>query len=129
MRHLEPGRLVGARRWPRANENPGNWEPPHLGVVLATDDPAAWAGSLAFPGTPSQDDVRAHLAKQASPGAPCGTTPVLWLFPGAYRVYWEPTDRLSSAEDDQKAWETFRREISEARASRLRAPAAVAQAA
>lgn len=129
MRHLEPGRLVGARRWPRANEAPGNWEPPHLGIVLAKDDPAAWAGTLAFPVQPSQEDVRAHLAAQGAQGGLQWKTPVLWLFPQGYRVYWEQSSRLSSAEDDQRAWEAHRREICKARIARLTESQPAAQAA
>lgn len=61
----------------------------HAGVVLADDDPRAWAGTGAFPtATPDPAAVRAHVVKHRALGSFRGEVrrPVLWCFG---RVYWD----------------------------------------
>lgn len=78
---LEPGTLVGARRWPGTGARP--WR----GLALALDDPRAWAQTLAFPGKhPDPDAVRAHVAACRAQGLLADKQPVLWEFG---RVEWE----------------------------------------
>lgn len=68
-------------RWPCSAFHPDCWEPPHKGVVLANNDPRAWANTLAFPGrTPTQEEVDAHLANLAERNIPLSNTPVLYQF-------------------------------------------------
>jgi hypothetical protein len=60
----------------------------HQGIVIADDDPRAWAGSIAFPSpTPSQAEVTAHVAhcKQNGWGS-WHEHPVLWDFG---KIYWD----------------------------------------
>ena len=73
-------------------------ETTRYGIVLAPNDPRAWANTGAFyDRTPSQEEVNAHLAKPtvAQAMSRCQDVPVLWDFG---RIYWEPADALLSAE-------------------------------
>lgn len=60
----------------------------HEGTVLAHDDPRAWAGSIAFPGSsPDPAEVTAHVAKcEARGDLRDARQPVAWDFG---RVYWD----------------------------------------
>jgi hypothetical protein len=61
----------------------------HTGVVLADDDPRAWAGTLIFPSeSPDPSAVRAHVAKLRAEKFFSREVkrPVLWSFG---RVYWD----------------------------------------
>lgn len=59
----------------------------HTGIVLANDDPRAWAGTLAFPeANPEPAAVREHVLKVAS--LLDHKRPVLWAFENP-RVYWD----------------------------------------
>ena len=67
--------------------------PTWYGVVLADDDPRAWAGTIAFPSdvTPDPEAVKAHVARVAIYLEGC---PVLWTFLDAQgqpyeQCYWE----------------------------------------
>ncbi len=70
----------------------GHGCPGHVGTVLAPNDPAAWAGTIAFEGrTLDQQSIDAHIARFPCL-ATCETrTPVAWDFG---RVYWEPSSAL-----------------------------------
>lgn len=107
---MKPGTMVGAGRWP---------EPlhagiaPHRGVVLAVNDPLAWANTLAFAGVPSQADVDAHVAAIQKDGA-LDIVPVLWDFSGTgggSRVFWErwlpggATHSLKPYAEDLALWQ------------------------
>lgn len=104
---LQPGAVVGARRWPAAANHPDCWQSPWKGVLLATDDPRAWAGTIAFPvGSPSREAVRAHLDFCAAAfGTPIRTVPVLWDF-GAegLAVRWEQPENLRPYAADYLDW-------------------------
>lgn len=57
------------------------------GTVLKVNDPRAWGGTGAFPNTPSQEQVDAHLANLQRKGVYLTrTVPVLV----GGRVSWEP---------------------------------------
>jgi hypothetical protein len=60
----------------------------HCGVVIAMDDPRAWAGSIAFPtATPNQTEVTAHVKRCQERGDLRGDyQPVMWDFG---KVYWD----------------------------------------
>jgi hypothetical protein len=74
----------------------------HLGTVLAIDDPRAWQESIAFEGTPSQEQVTAHVEWCLSQGllGP-SRTPVLWDFG---KVYWDTTVKLANL--TFRTWDT-----------------------
>lgn len=120
MFDLAPGTLVGARRWPCAASHPDGWGRPWTGVVLAQDDPSAWAGSVAFPvKRPNRAEVAAHVAR--FPGLRA-LVPVRWSFGEAVaRVFWERREAVRHAAEDVAAWE---RERAEARACRSTVQAA-----
>jgi hypothetical protein len=58
------------------------------GVVIAMNDPRAWAGSIAFPtATPNQTEVSAHVKRCQDRGDLLSDyQPVLWDFG---KVYWD----------------------------------------
>jgi len=120
---LPVGAVVGARRWPYEGAHPAAWGRPWRGVVLAEDDPRAWANTLAFPRrTPSRDEVRAHIEALQQAGLQLDDRqPVLWEF-GA--VCWEPVHRLRPYEDDLAEWEAARAEAITRYAAATALPAA-----
>lgn len=70
----------------RANDTSGQV---HVGTLLATDDPRAWAGSLAFPeAEPEQAAVTRHVEECRAWGGlkVFGARPVLWDFG---KVLWD----------------------------------------
>lgn len=99
------GTKVGARRWPYAAAHPDCWGAPRQGVVLAEDDPRAWADSLAFPHrTPTADEAQAHVKWCRQRGYLSNRQPVLWDFGDVQQVFWEPSDSLAYMERDFAAW-------------------------
>ena len=95
-----------------------SYRPSHTGLVLAADDPRAWAGTMAFPDTsldapPAAEDVTAHLAKHSALGTPLGgKVPVLWSFG---RVYWEALDALAPCGlGEGQDWVILRADVSQA---------------
>ena len=60
----------------------------HVGTLLATDDPRAWQGSIAFGDTlPTVEAVREHVLRHLDDlGGPYPKQPVLWDFGS---VYWD----------------------------------------
>lgn len=101
---MKVGTKVGAKRWAYSAAHPDCWLKPWAGVVLAKDDPRAWADTLAFRGTPTQEQVRAHIAA-IGPGGLASVTPVLWDFgPHGQKVYWETTAGLRPYADDVAEW-------------------------
>lgn len=111
MAKLEVGEVVGGHRWPYNHVHPDCWGRPHVGVVLADDDPRAWEGTLAFPfRRPSAWEAWAHVAWCRSWGGLAGdSVPVLWLWgDGAFCVYWESVGGdygVKPYADDLAAWE------------------------
>lgn len=84
---LEIGHACGASRWPQPLRRSA---PPWKGVLLAINDPRAWAHTAAFPeGDPSPGDVDAHVARLISRGLLCQKVPVLWDFGINQQVLWE----------------------------------------
>lgn len=102
--NLPVGTLVSTNyRWPMSGSHPDCWELPHLGEVLAVNDPRAWANTLAFSGgTPSQEQVDHHLAKLAERGITIKDTPVKYPF----GVMWDTN--VGPYEKVRKAWEQAR---------------------
>lgn len=99
---MNVGTRVGAERWPYSAAHPDCWGQPWAGVVLAKDDPRAWADTLAFRGTPTVEQVREHLARVG--GIP-SFVPVLWEFgPDGSRCYWEPVASLRTYAEDVAEW-------------------------
>ena len=85
---LPVGTEAGARRWPYHGAHDDCWGKPWKGVVLASDDPRAWRGTIAFPGElgdPPAEKVRAHVAWCHEQGL-LSDVPVAWEFG---KVYWE----------------------------------------
>lgn len=89
LNKVEPGARVRAA-YGRLDRGTGV---EHTGEVLATDDPRAWEGTIAFSeGLPTVDQVRAHLAKShIGKFLESDRIPVLWSFG---KVYWEKTADL-----------------------------------
>lgn len=77
------GDSVGAHRWPYWAAHPDCWGKPWGGVVIALDDPRAWANTLAFP-TPDPDPekVKAHVQWCKSQDLLKDKCAVLWDFEG-----------------------------------------------
>jgi hypothetical protein len=99
-----PGTKVGARRWPYHGAHPGCWGRPWAGVVLALDDPRAWAGSIAFPtATPDPAAVTAHVRKCILAGG-CTEVPVLWTFGAEQKIYWSRPAHLRPYAVDLEEW-------------------------
>jgi len=75
----------------------------HAGTLLAVNDPAAWAETMAFPGrTPTQAEVDAHLANKMIAGVFASENtdpriPIEWDFG---KVYWEHTSAIRFIERD-----------------------------
>lgn len=97
------GDLVGARRWPRSTCHPSIWGRPHQGQVLDIRDPRAWSNSLAFRGTPTQEEVDRYVDRLECEGG-ISRAPVLWRFPDESRVSWELLERLVPYAQDFLAW-------------------------
>lgn len=98
------GTLVSTRyRWPMSSSHPDCWELPHLGEVLAVNDPRAWANTLAFSGgTPSQEQVDYHLANLAERGITIKDTPVKYPFGVMWDTEVEPYEKV------KRDWEQSR---------------------
>jgi len=92
------GTRVGAQRWPLCGAHPDAWEPPHVGTLLALDDPDAWPG-LAPWATPA--DLPAHVARLQAEGLLTMHVPVRWDFG---QVHWERWDQLTTPERDRHNW-------------------------
>ena len=99
------GDAVGAGRCPPAG-------PPWMGILLAVDDPRAWAGTLAFPRPAGADvdwepeaaAVKAHVAKCAAQGDVITSVPVLWDFKTYRRVWWERPESLRPYAEEHEEW-------------------------
>lgn len=103
------GKRVGAGRWPYSAAHPDCWQKPHEGLVLALDDPRAWAGTTAFPmQKPDAAEVAAHVAWCQEQNLLATELPVLWDFPSGQMVRWESITSLVSPEDDFAAWQKAR---------------------
>jgi hypothetical protein len=98
---------VGSYRWPYSHAHPDCWGVPHVGTVLALDDPEAWIGTLAFQtaeeATPAA--VTAHVQRCLAEGLLTTHVPVRWEFG---HVWFERRDQLSLAEVDFHNWQTAR---------------------
>lgn len=108
---IEPGMVVGARRWAFSGAHPDCWRLPWKGVVLALDDPRAWKGTMAFPGkrAPSRKKVQAHVTWCREQGLLTRSVPVLWNFgEHGQEVHWECATQLRSYEEDVSAWREAR---------------------
>lgn len=103
-----PGDLVGASRWPYSASHVDGWGAPWSGVLLAQDDVRAWTGTLRFSGTPTLDEVRAHVAWCHANGLLADRVPVLWNFGTHSRVWWESIENVRPYADDVAAWESAR---------------------
>lgn len=105
---VQPGMVVGARRWPQHGSHPDCWQTPRKGVVLSMQDPLAWQGTAAFCGrVPSAQELQAHLETHSSTsGKNCTDVPVMWDFG---RVFWEPASSLRSFEFDYAEWQVERK--------------------
>lgn len=100
------GTEVGGRRWPYHAAHPDAWGKPWKGVLLAVDDPRAWADTMAFPGpkAPTKAAVREHLARVPA----IARVPVLWDFGDESLVYWESAASLRPYAEDLAAWRAER---------------------
>jgi hypothetical protein len=105
---FKTGDLVGARRWPNSSNHPECWRAPYVGVVLSRSDPAVWANTIAFAGTPSQTDVDKHIESCEAQGLLRDTVPVGWDFEGEVKIHWEPKSGLKTPEKDRIDWEIAR---------------------
>ena len=86
------GMEVGARRWPYEGAHPACWLEPLKGVVLAADDPRAWAGTWY---AHSQAAVDAHLAWCRRENLLDDAIPVLWMSAsGEPFVFWSEPNVL-----------------------------------
>lgn len=118
-RALEVGSAVGAERWPDTYWHGDGWGIPWRGVLLAVDDPRAWAGSgiaAKIPGNPTRAECRAHITHLEKLWAECpatacraplfsSTVMVLWDFGrGALVVYREDAAKVRSYREDVAAW-------------------------
>ena len=114
---LPLGTKVGAQRWPYHHAHPDAWGRPWAGVVLALDDPRAWAETVAFPWPqPDPAAVTAHVTKCRARGwLSDGRVPVLWSFGDEERVHWESTDSLRPYWEDLAAWAAERWAAAQAR--------------
>jgi len=105
------GTEVGAKRWPYSGAHPLAWGRPWKGVVIAHDDPRAWADTLAFPGrVPTIEEARAHVAEITARGFDKTLKiPVLWDY-GAHgeKVYFEMAYSLRPYAEDVAEWEEAR---------------------
>jgi len=103
------GDRVGASRWPYNACHPGCWEKPWCGVVIALDDPRAWAKTLAFNmEEPDQKEVTAHVAWCKSEGLLDDKCPVLWDFGTEHKVFFEMLEHVRPYADDVRAWQEAR---------------------
>jgi hypothetical protein len=73
----------------------------YVGTVLDNTDPRAWTGTLAFQGTPTVEQTRAHVAWCESKGLLDGEVPVLWNFPTP-RIWWESVKSLVAVRVDAR---------------------------
>ncbi len=113
---VKVGSRVGAGRWPYAACHPDCWGKPWQGLVLAVDDPRAWAGTLAFPGKrPNREAVKAHVAWCRAQGLLDDRQPVLWAFGDRKQVYWESAASLRPYAQDLEAWTAARQAAYESR--------------
>ena len=87
---------------------------PWKGILLASDDPAAWAGTAAFPKPygaaadwlPAAEAVKAHVAKCREWGWD-NTVPVQWDFRDhGKKVYWHKPDTLLPYAEVYSAWKS-----------------------
>lgn len=103
---MEKGTKVGARRWPNHGAHPECWGRPHAGIVLASNDPRAWQGTLAFGDRlPTKDEVDRHLAWiEANVPNRQPSVPVLWDFNGQLVAYWEKVESLQPYALDLEQW-------------------------
>lgn len=112
---MKPGDMVGARRWPYFSAHPDCWQPPWKGVVLAIEDPRAWAKTGAFPEKdPSPEAVKAHVAYcRANIPNSLKSVPVMWDFgPHGQHCFWEQPENLRRYADDYLTWiSTREREV------------------
>ena len=103
------GTEVGAERWPLAAAHPGCWGKPWKGIVLADDDPRAWAGTIAFgSATPDPEAVRKHVAWCRSQGLLAKSIAVLWDFGDHFQNHWESVGKVRPYAEDFAAWEAAR---------------------
>lgn len=115
MNNLPIGAIVGAGRWPFDGAHPDCWGRPWKGVMLAQNDVRAWTNTLAFYGTPTQDQVDAHIVWCHGLnllGPEC--VPVLWDFKSQIgepyqKVHWETfgdgQHDVKPYEDDLRLWQ------------------------
>lgn len=102
--NVHEGEKVGAQRWPYAAAHPDCWGRPWAGVVLAQDDPQAWARTLRFTtDSPDPAEVRAWVEHCHAEGLLDSAVPVLWAFDEP-RVYWQDVAGLRPYADDLAAW-------------------------
>jgi hypothetical protein len=111
-----PGTEVSTTyRWPYDSAHPDCWQQPHRGILLAENDPRAWAGSLAFPPAigstllalfPTQTAVDAHIAQLAERGIPVTGRPVMYDF----GVMWEITEKTMPYSVIYEKWVKARQE-------------------
>jgi len=113
MKHadeLAPGTLVGARRWPYSHAHPGCWLEPYRGVLLARNDPRAWAFTLFSPnGEPLPDEIDRHVQRCLAEGLLADVVPVLWDFrEHGQHVHWEQLAGVVPAGVDRDNWQRAR---------------------
>ncbi|WP_035538924.1 hypothetical protein [Paraburkholderia hospita] len=106
-RELAVGDAVGARRWPYASAHPDAWGTPWKGILLAVNDPRAWAGN---PALRSQQAID-QQAWCHEHGSLADTVPVLWDFGDRQAVFFQSVARddrchaLRPYADDCREWE------------------------
>lgn len=97
---------VGSLRIPYSHCSPDCWGTPHLGTLLAQDDPIVWKDSMQFgSGVPGQLEVSEHVRRCHEQGWLRDEVPVLWDFG---KVYWSDVGAIHSAEADLAAFAFMR---------------------
>ncbi|WP_186214527.1 hypothetical protein [Burkholderia gladioli] len=108
---FQVGTIVGAHRWPYHSAHPECWGTPWKGVVLALNDPRAWAGNLALS---TQQKIDEHVAWCHDHGLLKDTVPVLWDFGDEKIVYFQSASNDARCHDlrpyaeDYLDWQTER---------------------
>ena len=110
---MKPGTEVSTDyRCPMDSAHPDCWKEPWKGIVLANNDPRAWAGTvaMAYDDNPSQERVDAHLADLAEREIEQTSIAVLYDFDGNPAVHWEPADKVKPYADVLREWHCRRQQ-------------------